>query len=171
MSKTCRGKGAYNFKAKGIPVSKNRVRKLRLMSRYAEFSFSDWNTRKIGAPRIALTRASEDPLVMLEKIVAKAFEDKLDTTESPTNKILKSATESGEAKARCFIEGDGTKKVTDDFKTPFTDNVLFSERNLFSQIFIQDRDGRFTILSLFKCQVWTLSRNNTWGTIQNLVLS
>jgi hypothetical protein len=50
------------------------------------------------------------------------------------------------AKGRCFIEGDGTKKVTDDFKTPFTDNILFSDRDMFSHIFIQDRDGGFTIL-------------------------
>jgi hypothetical protein len=243
---TRRGKRAYNFEARGMPHSQRKNRKLRLMSRYADLGCSGFQFGYRGTQRGAPTRASEDPLVMLEMIVAKSFEDKRDTTTNPSNKVSKfsnqpklaplamlsilkecfkseevifrfdmfsinercvnllrqiqkvcveqspldyprdqygddrnvnfcfshmvagvlglkrhqpyrfteacemleevvdaeSAVEFEKAKGRCFIEGDGTKKVTDDFKTP----ILFSERSNFSRIIIVDEEGGFTIL-------------------------
>ena len=43
---------------------------------------------------------------------------------------VEGGTDFNNAKARCFTDGDGTKKVTDDFNTPGEDNILLSERCL-----------------------------------------
>ncbi|TVY17417.1 hypothetical protein LARI1_G004222 [Lachnellula arida] len=40
--------------------------------------------------------------------------------------------------SRCFIKGDGNKKVTDQFSTPVEDIVLFSERVKYSKIILVD---------------------------------
>lgn len=40
------------------------------------------------------------------------------------------------AKSRCFIEGDGNRKVTDPFEAPFEDNLLFPDRAMFGRIVI-----------------------------------
>jgi predicted nucleic acid-binding protein len=65
---------------------------------------------EFGLDRDQLTRFEEAYLLLQEVVEAEGVIefDKVET--------------------HCFTEGDGTKKVTDDFKTPLEDNTLFSER-------------------------------------------
>jgi hypothetical protein len=50
------------------------------------------------------------------------------------------------AKGRCFTDGDVTKEVKDDFKTPFEDNILVSDRRTFGRMIIVGEDGNATFL-------------------------
>jgi hypothetical protein len=81
----------HDFEARGVPQAQRKNRKFRLMSRYAELGCSGWNAGKIGAPRYTPTRARGDPIVMLEMLVAKTLEEKLDGTKISPYKARKLA--------------------------------------------------------------------------------
>ncbi|TVY84824.1 hypothetical protein LSUE1_G002099 [Lachnellula suecica] len=50
------------------------------------------------------------------------------------------------SRSRCFIKGDGNKKVTDAFLTPYEDVVLLSERAQYGRIIIDDGSSGLTII-------------------------
>jgi hypothetical protein len=83
---------------------------------------------EIGVERKEPTRFKEACLLLQEVIEADG------------------AAEFDRPKIRCFTENDGTKKVTDDFKTPEEVNILLSERimSMFGRVIIDSREGTLT---------------------------
>lgn len=69
--------------------TKKKNRKLKIMSTYVDLMYASHGQGKPGTPRWVPTRAAEEPLAMLELLVAKCLEGNFETVQSPSTHVNK----------------------------------------------------------------------------------
>jgi hypothetical protein len=72
-----------------LPFTQKKNRRLKIMSTYVDLMYATRAQAKPGSARWVPTRAAEDPLAMLELLVAKCLEEYIDTVQSSSAHVNK----------------------------------------------------------------------------------
>jgi hypothetical protein len=92
LSKDRHGKSTLRLhKNASLPISQNKNRKLRVMSKYADMMTENTLPGKIRGHRFTFTRAASEPLAMLEMLATRNLEDSVEmVAATPSNRTTKS---------------------------------------------------------------------------------